>query len=135
MAFSWSPSYSVKISRFDDDHKHLLSLINALREAIAVRVGSAVVQPILDELADYATGHFAAEEALMEQAQFPGLSSHRTEHQEFVEQMGLIQKDVLRTGGRGQALALSVFLHEWLINHILDTDHLYIGHLDGAVAK
>jgi hemerythrin len=112
-----------------------LSLINTLREAIANRVGPATAQPILDELADYATGHFAAEEALLEQTQFPALSSHRTEHQEFVEQMGLIQKDVLRTDGRGQALALSVFLNEWLINHIVNTDQQYVDHLSRAGSK
>jgi hemerythrin-like metal-binding protein len=70
-------------------------LINTLHEAVSNRVGLASGQPILDELADYATGHFAAEEELTERTKFSGLSSHCTEHHEFLKQMSLNQKDFL----------------------------------------
>jgi hemerythrin-like metal-binding protein len=123
----WNQSLSVKVDRFDDDHKQLFSLLNTLHGAIFERAASAAVQPILDELADYATHHFAAEEALMEETKFPGLSSHRAEHREFVEQLSLIQKERSRIGG--QALALAVLLNEWFVEHIVRTDHQYADHL------
>lgn len=125
--FSWNPAYSVKISRLDEHHKHLLSLIHGLHEAIANQVGSAAVQPLLDELAEYATYHFAAEESLMEKANFPGINAHREEHRWFVRRLAEIQQDVLEIGG--QTLATAIFLYDWLVEHMTGTDQQYVLHL------
>jgi hemerythrin-like metal-binding protein len=125
----WDPSYSVKVNRCDNDHKKLFSLINSLHEAMLAGKAAVAIQQVVRELADYAKSHFAAEEALLEKAKYPALSSHRAEHQAFVKRVEKFQQD-LAAGESGQSIAVVTFLNEWLSHHIKQTDQQYSAHLN-----
>jgi hypothetical protein len=66
----WDESCSVKVVRFDDDHKQMFSLINKLHLAMLSGKGALAVQETVTHLSDHAQGHFAGEEALMEKTKF-----------------------------------------------------------------
>jgi hemerythrin len=63
---TWDESYSVKVSQCDADHKKLFELINTLHDAMLAGDRKAVVAQVIDELTDYATYHFAREDAMLE---------------------------------------------------------------------
>jgi len=126
---TWDPSYSVKVSRCDEDHKKLFALINSLHEAMSSGKGAAVVQQVVDELADYTQYHFSAEEALLEKTQYPALKSHRAQHQEFVKRVKQFQQD-LTVAKSGQSVFVLNFLKDWLSGHIKQTDQKYSAHLN-----
>lgn len=126
---SWNPSYSVKVTRCDDDHKKLFSLINTLHDAMSMGKGAAVVQQVVTELSDYTKYHFSVEESMMEKTKYPALPSHRQQHQEFVKQVQQFQQD-LAAGKGGQTISVAVFLNDWLTNHIKQTDQKYSTHLN-----
>ena len=125
----WDASYSVKVKRCDDDHKKLFLLINDLHEAMLGGKGAARVQQVVKELADYAKGHFAAEEAFLEKTKYPALSSHRAEHQAFVKRVEQFQQDLLAHKG-GESASVVTFLNEWLSHHIKQIDQRYSAHLN-----
>jgi len=83
----WKSEFSVGIERFDDDHRHLFSLLNQLHESMAARDGNLVLSLVLRELVWYAQNHFRAEEVLMKLYGYPELASHRAEHDRFTEQV------------------------------------------------
>jgi hemerythrin len=126
---AWNNSYSVKVARCDNDHKKLFSLINTVHDAMSTRQRAQVVQQVVDELADYATYHFAAEESMMEMTKYPELASHRRQHQEFVTQLKQLQQDVI-AGKGGQTITVVVFLNDWLNTHIQHSDQQYSAHLN-----
>lgn len=68
---TWDESYSVKVSQCDVDHKKLFELINALHDAMSAGDRKSVVAQVIDELTDYATYHFATEEAMFEKTKYP----------------------------------------------------------------
>ena len=128
---TWDQSYGVKVKRCDEDHQKLFALINALHDAMRRGQGRSVIQQIVSELSSYTETHFRAEEALMEQANYPALSAHRVEHQRFVARVAQFQKD-LDAGTGGNSVAVLEFLKDWLAKHIKKLDQSYSAHLNAG---
>jgi hemerythrin len=72
-------------------------------------------------LLSYVIEHFTHEEALMAEAQWPGLAEHRAIHAEFVERLEHIVQ-AHHTGEPGLGVAVAELLSGWLISHINTAD-------------
>lgn len=125
----WDQSYSVKVKNCDDDHKKLFDMINTLHEAMRAGHGAEKVQQIVKGLADYTKFHFSREESLFQKTNYPESAAHRAEHQAFVKRVTDFQKE-LAAGKGGQSVAVSIFLNEWLTNHIKKSDQKYSDHMN-----
>jgi len=123
-AFRWSEKYSVNIASLDRQHQGLFDTINELKEALASGNGREALEGVLQRLVQYAATHFAAEEMLMEEYGFPGLATHRVEHQSFQRKVAKYVED-FRAGKTGTLVSLMMFLQGWLKEHILRTDKAY----------
>jgi hemerythrin len=128
-AFRWTEKYSVNIAALDHQHQSLFATINELNEALATGEGAAVADSVLQKLVEYALTHFAAEEALMTEYEFPGFSTHCMEHQKFAESVTKLLKDY-RVGKSGVPVSLLLFLQTWLKRHILVADKAYSSFLN-----
>jgi hemerythrin len=128
-AFRWTERYSVNIAALDRQHQRLFATINELNEALATGEGAAVINPVLQQLVEYAQTHFAAEEMLMTEYEFPGLSTHCMGHRMFIESVTAFLEDY-RAGKPGVPVSLLLFLQTWLKEHILGTDKAYSSFLN-----
>lgn len=93
--FRWTDIYKVNVAILDQQHQGLFDTVNELERALRLGEGNAAIDGILDRLVTYAGLHFAAEESLMERHDFPGLSTHRIQHEMFRT------KTTERKGGSG----------------------------------
>lgn len=122
--FRWTDAYKVNVGVLDQQHQELFDTVNELERALRVGEGNSVVDKILDKLMTYAGLHFAAEESLMERHKFPGLSTHRVQHEMFRKRMmTFLEKH--RTAKPGVSVELLLFLQTWLKTHVLKTDKQY----------
>ncbi len=121
---TWNDTYSVKIKKFDDQHKRLIDLINQLHDAMLVGKGKEAMGNVLNSLVDYTKTHFAAEETLMKLHNYPDYEQHKKEHNLLVMQVLDIQKQ-LREGKTPITQAIMFFLKEWLQQHIQGNDKKY----------
>lgn len=128
---TWDATYSVNVSKCDDDHKKLFSILNALYDAMKAGKGRDVLEQIVKELADYTRYHFAAEEALLTKAKYPNLASHKEEHAIFIKKVEEFQT-ALKAGNMSQSMAVREFLKDWLANHIQQSDRQYSAHLNAC---
>jgi len=120
----WTPSMSVGEAALDDDHCHLLQLLNQVTTA-QVLGNRAIVEYVLDELHFYIQEHFAREERHMEAMAFPGLDAHRKIHRSYSEKIAQIRWQFLR-GLRGElSEELLSLLSNWLTEHIMGVDKAY----------
>jgi len=126
---TWDQSYSVKVAELDGHHQKLFYLVNCLHEAMREGKGKSVIRGIVEELVNYTCTHFQREEALMEQANFPGLEVHRMEHQKLMGRVGEY-KAALDSGKDVNTAAVLEFLRGWLAKHILGMDKGYSSHLN-----
>jgi hemerythrin len=120
---TWNDSLLLGIDQFDDHHRHLVSLINLARESWDLG-DHGVVSKLLNELVDYATYHFSAEEFWMKEQSYPLLEVHSKEHEEFC--IKVVEQELLFEAGETSVLPTLVeFLSTWLIEHIQKSDGAY----------
>jgi hemerythrin-like metal-binding protein len=117
----WSNLYSIGVQEIDDQHRVLVGLINRLGAAAEDAANSGLVRDILASLVTYIGEHFANEERLMREYGYPNADAHIAAHGRLadrVEKM-VAQQDQGMTPTLDE---LIIFLRQWLISHILQTD-------------
>lgn len=122
--FPWNESFETGMPLIDEQHRHLVGLLNSLTEHLCTPEDIAGLKGIFGELKEYAFFHFTTEEACWEKilADDPWAIGHRAEHESFAETI-----DRIETEGTGPALDDRIpdiisFLTHWLVLHILDQD-------------
>jgi hemerythrin len=120
----WDERFELGVKQFDDHHKHFIGLLNKIYDYVTCDTHNDILEPVLVELIDYASYHFAAEEHWMGVHKFPGLEKHQEEHQKFSRRVVEIQK-AFYAGKADITLDVLVFLKNWLSHHILNTDAEY----------
>jgi hemerythrin len=126
----WSPTFSVKIKKFDDQHKKLVDLVNQLHDAMKAGQGNAMLGVVLQSLISYTATHFKEEEQIMQTHAYPDLARHKSEHEKLVKQVLDLQKK-FQAGGGVLTMTVMSFLKEWLITHIQGEDKKYGVFLNG----
>gem|GEM_PF-3060518 len=123
----WEDDLSVGISRVDEQHKVLISLINRLNAAMKKRMGTSVTGEILKQLVDYTKTHFSMEEELFQRYHYPEpeRSNHLRAHASFVKTLEEVHQKFLR-GDETVGIKILNFLRRWLIEHIKGTDKKYV---------
>jgi hemerythrin len=120
----WDKGFELGIEQFDEHHKHLVALLNKTYDDFTCGANHEALEEVLDELADYATYHFSAEETWMGVHEYPDLGRHREEHNRFSGRVAEIRKD-FQNGRANLSLEVLTFLRNWLIDHILEKDADY----------
>jgi len=121
--FEWDDSIALGIPIIDEQHKALFCWINNLDEAVNRGDGAGAVGEVIWKLITYVAEHFRIEEQLMLSSNFPGLTSHRIEHDLFVSRLREIQVNF--NDGHELGKNILEFLAGWLVNHIKGTDQGY----------
>ncbi|HWR05290.1 hemerythrin family protein, partial [Sporomusa sp.] len=108
-----------------EQHKKLFEIANEIdkllnNELIIDKYDHIVA--IVDELRDYTTEHFAAEEAYMIANKYPKFLSHKVLHNEFIEKMGSIDFGQIDNEQNAYLKEILNFVIEWLVDHILKED-------------
>ncbi|BCS52441.1 bacteriohemerythrin [Geobacter sp. SVR] len=120
----WGPTLSVKVKKFDDQHKKLVELVNQLHDAMKAGQGDAMLGLVLQSLISYTATHFADEEKVMQVNGYPDLAKHKIEHEKLVAHVLELQKK-FQSGGAVLTLSVMSFLKDWLNTHIQGSDKKY----------
>jgi hemerythrin len=118
---TWSDKFSVGVQSIDDQHAVLFDALNALHSAMTKGHGRIMAGELLRDLVIHTGSHFAAEEALLDSAKYPGLAEHHQKHRILMRQMG----GYIERFERGEItlnLHLLNFLRDWLTIHIQTED-------------
>jgi len=120
----WKDEYSVGVKSIDDDHRKLLNLINSFQTAVRYRTGESFEKESLDEVIAYTKYHFDREEKMMQEAGYPDIEAHKKIHRAMIAKIEDFLIDYEKRGY--EALEdVSLYLNDWLINHINGTDQEY----------
>nr|WP_298690657.1 hemerythrin domain-containing protein [uncultured Dongia sp.] len=74
----WLKSFETGVDEIDEDHRNLFALATKIGEKVWTRDSDFTV--MLTEFINAAQRHFAREEEILREAQFPGLDSHKRYH-------------------------------------------------------
>ena len=113
-------SLSVGIPSMDEDHQHILYLIQRLKNPPKARA-SAYVREILTELREVTAMHFQREEKLFLSVGFPSADEHIAQHRGLIAKLDRMLSD-------SHALHhanLNDVMCSWITEHILQADKEY----------
>jgi len=113
---------SVGVSTIDEDHRHLLDVMNRLYfMALAGDDRTAIGRTIDDVVGDY-RDHFRREETLMRQVNYPHRAKHQDAHRAFAERLAGFQA-AFRADPEGFSVdAFYDALADWLVVHMTEED-------------
>lgn len=118
----WGPELEIGITEIDYQHRNLVSMLNALHNAIEDGEPREHLGEILEELDLYVINHFATEERVMERLHFEFTAQHRLEHRDLAQTVQFHRDAFAR--GEDSARELRQFLINWLLTHIAGSDSL-----------
>lgn len=126
----WKDRFALGIKVIDNQHKQLVELIGQtktyLSEAEEGHDCYDEIRGVLRELANYTVVHFAYEEEQMEKLDYEGLIAHQMEHKIFIKKVSNFMSADLEDGQSEKLEEMTIFLLDWLVKHILETDVKYV---------
>jgi hemerythrin-like metal-binding protein len=121
----WTSQLATGVKFVDEQHHKLVDMINNLYKAMQTGQGKAVVEKLLDDLANYTVYHFDAEEKVFHKTHYPETSGHIKIHEDLKSKVtSFINK--YKSGSENISMDLMNFLKDWLENHICKTDKRYV---------
>jgi hemerythrin-like metal-binding protein len=115
---------AVDIRAMDDQHGILMDTLNELRLVALRGHNREEVSQLLKQLIDFTRMHFASEEQLMEQFDYPGLVEHRAEHHRLLLQIQESANKLLHSESMHMRPLLG-FLNDCYQEHIDGADKEY----------
>lgn len=119
---TWSPALEIGIPEIDYQHRNLVSMLNALNDAIEEKAAQSVIGEILEALNAYVITHFASEERLMDKLHYEFIDEHKIEHHRLSESVQRYRSAFDR--GECSPTELLEFLIRWLLQHVAGADSL-----------
>lgn len=119
----------------DQDHKHLIEIINRFEKMAADGLDKDEATEILYALKFYTETHFGREEQLQNLIDFPYATAHHREHEELVKTLEDVIVHLKESDEADIASVhaeISTLLRDWLIGHILNSDlkmRMYVSHM------
>ena len=136
MAYQWDSTLESGYGKVDSQHKQLMVALNNLMEASSSGKGDKAVMQTLDFLTAYAIKHFADEEQLMTDYEYPDYLNHKRVHEGFKATVGEIIKRVRKEGPTESIISeVSSIVGAWLLNHIRGDDFRMATFVKAADAK
>lgn len=118
---NWTPSLSVNIEIIDTQHQRMFELGNIFYRELYDGAEQTVLVEKLKELVEYSIMHFKTEEDLLKKANHPGLENHAKEHEQFIEELSVLNSRIME-GDLVISVEIISFLRNSIINHIFVSD-------------
>lgn len=87
MAYELTKDLETGNTLIDDEHRKLFKAVNSVLDACNKGQGNNVIEPAIKFLLGYVDIHFAHEEKLQKDSNYPGFASHRAFHKKFKKEL------------------------------------------------
>ncbi len=124
MAIQFDNSLRTGNELIDTQHQELIARVNKLTEECKPGTEKTVAAQTLGFLMDYTNEHFADEEKLQEEHNYPLLNAHKEQHASFVKAVSELEEMLVEEEGPSEAFVAAVKKNvvDWLLNHIMVWD-------------
>ena len=126
-SLKWTSEYEFGLPDIDDEHKSLFGAINRLIETASSDdpAKDIAINVSIEFLIQYVNEHFANEEALFDQTEYPDAEKHKKMHTDLKNKV-LDFKERYNQGDEQALIDFVPVAKNWLTNHILNEDKKYV---------
>jgi two-component system chemotaxis response regulator CheY len=121
----WSEKFSLENEIIDNDHKYLITLINAINLAVDCDISRDDLLAHISLLEAHSKKHFQREEKMMVNVECPDLARHRADHQNLLNKLRDLYEDIQRKTSIEECretIPMVELLSSWVIRDILEQD-------------
>ena len=123
MAYKWDSNLETGHAKIDNQHKQLITTLNSIIEAAEQGKGKDEIFKTLDFLTGYTVMHFATEEKLQEQYDYPDYPVHKRYHNEFKVTVGELTQRLIDEGATEEMINIvTTTIGNWFLHHIKGDD-------------
>lgn len=120
---TWKDTLSIGIPEIDKQHKELCDHIDRLYTAGSQGKSADEAIKILEFLEQYTIKHFAQEEKLQREINYPKYNEHKEMHTKFINKIADLKKDMVETGATiALIININQTISDWLVKHIMTVD-------------
>jgi hemerythrin len=119
---TWEEKYVTNVNEADEQHQEIFRLVDVLHDSLSG--DRELIKENLSALVGVVVEHFATEEKLMSETNYPNYEAHKKMHDDLVQQVAAIQEK-FNAGETELTEDIIVFVRDWLYNHITNTDKQY----------
>lgn len=130
----WNENLSVDNADIDREHRKFIDLVNDLNRSIADREDLPEIRNKMQLLLEDGKRHFAHEEKILKQHNYPEITQHAQEHRAIIENFDTIMDSLDEHTTMFQWVAAGLRVKAALIGHLLGTDMQYRDHLHSPTA-
>ena len=119
----WNDDMLIDVPKIDEQHRGLTKAIDDLAEACEKNRGEDYIRKTLLYIANYTKEHFADEEKIQEECEFPHIRMHKKQHSDFVATATELIMEYSTTEEPDElAKKICKILIDWVTNHIRTED-------------
>lgn len=122
--------FATNVTQHDIEHQTIFAMVNTLHKSASGSDRGAIGKH-LDALIAYVAEHFGAEESNMIKCDYVDYQKHKQEHDKLVQTCVDLQKQ-FHAGKAEITQDTTVFVKDWLVNHIPNIDRRYAPVMNGA---
>ncbi|NOX32325.1 MAG: hemerythrin family protein [Deltaproteobacteria bacterium] len=121
----WEQKYSVDIEEIDNHQKKMFDLFNQLIDMKKSKAEAKECVNMISVINEYSKLYFSAEEKYLKKKGYPDFGAHSKAHRQFTKSSISLRREISEDI---ENLSYDVIdeLRNWLINHILTFDSLYV---------
>jgi hemerythrin len=123
VSLQWREQLSVGNDLIDDDHKHLIAMINQVEDILGTN-NLGKLKGVLRSLADYSKIHFSREELVASAAGFAQLTQLHESHEALIKKLIEVSQEFGTELVEASVQHRIEFLRDWLISHVIKEDLL-----------
>ncbi|WXR62777.1 bacteriohemerythrin [Peptostreptococcaceae bacterium AGR-M142] len=125
--YSWKDDYSVKITKIDQQHKKLFETFSILSSQMTKSSNKRELDKAINQCERAVLNHFKDEEKILKKCKYKNFDEHKHEHKQFAKKIKRKLKDFRYSNHTSEDIfEVYSFLNDWLVDHIMDSDHKYI---------
>lgn len=117
----WKKEFSVGVPSIDDEHHHMIDLINNVYTELQDNRDPKAIESFLGDVHSAISSHFALEERLMRETNFADYEAHKDDHEELLDQIRDLM-DVVDTDANAGLEILEQQLSSWFGRHFMTFD-------------
>jgi hemerythrin-like metal-binding protein len=131
---AWTEELHVDHDGIDNEHHHLINIINDLYRAVRTSTDKTKVEQAFNEMRRYTETHFTNEIQMMTETNYPDMEKHRAMHEAFIKRLDEVY-DEFQSGRDAAGVSLMSLLGAWWTTHINTADTALASYLSGAGAN
>ncbi len=117
----WRKEFSVGNAAIDHEHEHMVEQINRLYEQLNEPLDALNIEMLLGDIQADISAHFALEELLMREANYPEYAEHKNDHENLLDQIHDMVFSFAADPDVGRELLMNK-LSDWFSHHFSTFD-------------